>query len=398
MNTPASLARATRAARCLRFVPALLAAALALPAAAGVAEMPGTDGVQTLIGVNDRGDVLWSPTSGGLRLSSKDAVGVYTHTAIDATVAGKGWAYSALAANGDAVWLGREPNNVHNIYFYDAATRSARALTTGTATRAYWPAIGGNGHAAWQQWVPLCNGCADGGYHIDYFDKTANQVVRLTAVARADVYVVMNLRGDAYWFERASDNLLDVRRYDALTRLVSVVARRPAGTVGRSLAVNDFGDVVWTELMAGTSRTDVFMWDQRSAAVRRITDTPAEDIGVRINAVGDLLWRAGPEMWTYNRRTEQARLVSNRATYNGDYAFNELGEIAWTKAPSDYIREMHYYKRANGADERVRPAQPYPMETQPALNGAGELFFVSAWGTDWLQRRIVRATREFNGN
>lgn len=375
---------------------ALSLATAALATQAGVTEIPGTDGVQSLIGANARGDLLWHPSGFGLRLSTRDAAGTYTHTAIDATVAGKGWFYSQLAANGDAVWMGMEPGNVLNIFHWDATTRTARALTTGPSSRIHWPHIGGNGNATWPQFVPLCTGCADGGYHVNYFDKASGVITRLTAAPRAAIGFAMNHRGDAWWFERASDNVWELRRYDALARLISVVTRRPAGTRPSGLRTNDFGDATWVEYAEATGRYDVHLADQRSASVMRITDNPAEESDLRINAVGDLAWRAGPELHTYNRRTGQTTLVSNRAPYTGDFAFNELGELAWTKAPSDYIREMHYYKRADGSDVRVRPSQPYPMEIQPALTPSGEVFYVTASGMDWLQRRIVRATRDFN--
>ncbi|WP_088285299.1 hypothetical protein [Ideonella sp. A 288] len=377
-----------------KLVVGLSVAACALGTSAGVVEIPGTEGVLTLLGTNDRGDLLWSPRSGGLRMSTRDAAGTYTHLAIDAAVMGKGWAYTSLAANGDAVWLGIDSAGVQNIYYYDATTKASRALTI-DAARYNMPQIGGNGNAAWPSYVPLCNGCADGAFHIYYLHKASGQITRLSAAAQASLPIAMNARGDAYWFERAADGTTEIRRHNATTRVTTVAVRRPAGTGGRSIAVSDFGELAWTEGVAGTSQVDVFAYDPRGGGVRRITNTPAEDSTVRINAIGDLVWRVGPQVWQHDRRAVRNTMIGANGTYGGNYAMNDLGEVAWSKQLSDYVVEMHFYKRATAGDVAVRPGQPFPMEGQPAVNAAGDVFYVTSWGTDWLQSRIVRATRDF---
>ena len=68
----------------------------------------------------------------------------------------------------------------------------------------------------------------------------------------------------------------------------------------------DFGDATWVEYTSTTGRYDVFLADQRSASVMRITDNPAEEGDLRINAVADIAWRAGPELYTYNRRSNNS--------------------------------------------------------------------------------------------
>ena len=350
---------------------------------------------------------MWSTRAGvGLSLSTKDASGVYAHTVIDATVPGKGWDYSSLSSNGDAAWLGKDSANIQNIYLYDAVTRVARPLTFYTAVIpgrfSAAPQIGGNGSTAWATFVPLCNGCADGGLQIDYFDKPTSQTIRLNATPNAALSIALNGRGDAYWLERAADGAWELRKFDAQTRTTSTTTRRPAGTgtpsTGFSLAVNDFGDIAWAEVVAGTSQIDLFLFDQRANAVRRITNTPGGKYAMRINAAGSIVWKTENQVWMYDSRSANAVLINAQSDYSAGLALNDMGEVAWSYHPSDVINEMHLHKRATAGDVRVRPGVAYPIEFSPALSGSGELFFVSTWGLDASQGEIVRSTRDFTCN
>lgn len=394
----------------------LAIAAAVQSAHAGVVGIPGTEDVQTLLGANDRGDLLWNIKSNygyGLRLSTKDTSGAYTHTAIDATVPGKGWATAALANKGDAAWLGADSAMVNNIYNYDAVTRVARQLTfytglpwdlSNTSGITKWPPkISDDGNTAWSVFYRLCNGCSDGGYHIDYFDKSANQTIRLTATPKASGTIALNRNGDAYWFELATDGAWELRKFDVVTRATSIVTRRPVGTgvpsTGSfSLAANDLGYIVWTEVVAGTSQSDVFLFDASANVVLRVTNTPGNKYATRINAVGDIAWKNGPQVWIYDQRTLSAVLINAKSDNHENLALNDMGEVAWSHVPSEYRDEMHLYKRATASDVRVAPGDAYPMEISPILTGSGDLFYERKWGTDWKLSQIMRATRDFTCN
>lgn len=394
-----------------KFVVALLVgltiAAAVQSAQAGVVGIPGTEDVQTLLGANDRGDLLWNIKSNygyGLRLSTKDTSGAYTHTAIDATVPGKGWATAALANNGDAAWLGVDSTNAFNIYHYDAITHVASPLTFFTTP---WspvtiPQISDSGNIVWSVFYPNYYG---GANHIHYFDKATNQTIRLTATPNAQGRsYALNRSGDAYWFELATDGVWELRKFDVVTRTTSIVTRRPVGTGvpsnsgSFSLAANDFGYIVWTEVVAGTSQSDVFLFDSRDNVVLRVTNTPGNKYAARINAVGDIVWKNGFQVWIYDQRTLSAVLINAKSDSNENLALNDMGEVAWSHAPSGYQDEMHLYKRATASDVRVAPGVAYPMEISPILTGSGDLFYVSKWGTDWKLSQIMRATRDLTCN
>lgn len=382
----------------------LAVAAAVQSAQAGSVGIPGTGNVQTLLGTNDRGDLLWSArTSPYLYLSTKNASGVYTHLAVDATVPGKGWGYSNLANNGDVAWYGVDPaTQVKNIYHYDAVTRTARALTSSTTTTATIaglsgpPQIGGYGSTAWATFVPLCSGCADGTYQIDYFDKPTSQTIRLSATAAAPNRIALNRRDDAYWFERAADGALELRKFNALTRATSVITRRLAATLTvEALAVNDSGDVIWTEMIDGPNRTDLFLFNQRTNTVRRITDTPGRKHAARINAGGDIAWQTEREAWLYDQRSEKSVLINARSSWGGGLALNDMGEVAWTYADNEIYPEVHLYKRATAVDVRVRPEVFAPNEFGAMLSGSGDVFFLNNKAGSI---GIVRSTRDFTCN
>lgn len=383
----------------------LAVAATVQSAQAGSVVIPGTQNVKELLGTNDRGDLLWTARiSPYWYLSTKDASGVYTHVEVDATVAGKGGGYASLANNGDVVWYGVDPaTQVKNIYHYDAVTRTARALTSSTTTTATmaglsgFPQIGGNGSTAWLTFVPLCSGCADGAYQIDYFDKPTSQTIRLSATAVASNRIALNRRADAYWFERAADGALELRKFDALTRTTSILTRRLAAALENSaaLAVNDSGDVIWTEMIDGPNRTDIFLFNQRTNTVRRITDTLGRKHDIRINAGGDIAWQTESQVWLYDQRSEKAVLINAQSSWGVGLALNDMGELAWTYRPNEIYPEMHLYKRATAGDVRVRPEFYHPSEYGATFSGSGDLFFLSS-GVGGIG--IVRSTRDFTCN
>jgi hypothetical protein len=367
---------------------------------ADVTEIPGTDGVQKVFGANDRGEIMWlqGGDPGNIMLSSRTEAG-YEHVQINATVPGQGSQYGAFGQNGDAIWL-----QYDGLYHYDAATGFAQRLTNYPIVSSWYPRytqsyIAGNGNAAWPLIYPRCGWCSGDSSHIDYFDKTAGVVSRLTAAPNAAHTVAMTARGDAYWIELAADKALLIRRYDPATQDTTTVVQRPVGTAfiagdRETLAVNDSGDIAWIERSAGTSQQDIFAYDQRSGTVKRITETPVAETGLKTNAVGDIVWRTDSQLWLYDHRNQASVMISGQSIYNSEYSLDDLGNVAWTYS-QEPITKVHYYTRATSTDVTVRPDLSYGKEGDPKLNAAGEIFFVSRSQNGYVQKRIVHATRSF---
>lgn len=388
---------------CLLATSAALFAAQA-PAHAGIADIAGTESVQNLLGANDRGDLFWQRTGDNAMFQSRrGASGTYQHTRVNLSFPGFGSGYGQLAANGDAVWLQFNAWPASNIYHFDAATGASRQLTfytpIATSPRLYPavqpPVVAASGNAAWGVWYPFCNGCADGGYHIEYFNKATGLATRITTEARGLGAPTFNSRNQVFWFELGADQLVRLRRFDPLTGVTSILLTRPAGTRASTVLVNDLGDMAWLEISLTNYQSDVWTYDQRLQAVRRITTDGSGSTSLRLNAMGDLAWQSGPSIWQFDRRTDTTRRLTTQSSYNSDYFMNDLGDMAWSFIPQEGKAAMQYTTRATAEQIAVGGTQTYPLETQPRINGAGDLFYVRRPTPGSTFNVITRAARSF---
>lgn len=363
---------------------------------AEVLEIPGSDDVNILIDVNDRGDVLWLKSAAApntLMKTSPDGQGGYVHVAVNDMVSATGSAVASLSSNGDITWSGYASGQPH-IFFYDDSTGTASQLTPPGTVRPWGPVISGNGDAAWTTQPSLYS-----NMHVEYYTKSDGLITRLTASASAVTQPAMNHGGDAFWFEKSGSGDFDLRKYDAEAQTTSTLLVRPIGTTLRRVHASESGDVAWIEVVAGEGIPDLFLYDARDGSVERITNSTHEENNVQFNRAGDLVWNAVGDIWFLDRRTQQPKLIdSAQAANSGNFALSDMGETAW----SDQVglgSEVRLFSNATNSYHDVVGVEPYQIENHPKMNAAGDLYFRVEWITGGVtQSRIVRATRQFECN
>jgi len=282
--------------------------------------------------------------------------------------------------DGDIVFIGTDPAQGRQVYYYDGSTGTITQMTSGTFDymNAH-PLINGRGQLLWT---------GSRGIDWDYqewrfmFDGTYVRVIRFPELVTL-VNCIFGADDEVY-----CSTYTAIYHYDPAVGSSTVVVSPPNSA--RNLQVNVNGVMVWSAQDAPSSDLEIFRYEDATGIVQ-LTDDPAaerkSDYFPKINADGDITWWRNDvgfyKILLLDGTTGDPKQLNYNDGYNYDPEMNGAGDVVW-RGNINSTTEIFFYSSATGVTTQLTDT-PYFTNYDFKINddgyivwtGDGEVFLAT---------------------
>ena len=320
--------------------------------------------------INDNGQVVWMGYDGtDYQIFLYD--GASTTQITDNSNDDK---YPQINDNGQVVWMGYDGTD-YQILLYDGSTTKQ---ITDNSYDDWYPGINANGYVVWQGEGNLDPEDLSTDVEIFLYDSTSKSTTQITDNSFSDHSPQINDNGWVVWVRHDfPEEQIFLAKPPTYTEIqITTDDLPPETTSNSSPRINNNGDVAFIGLV-GT--WEVYLYDDDSKSITRITDNSSNDLWPQINDAGNIVWcgrndnTADDEIFYYNG-TYIEQITDN--SYEDHYhpQMNNKGHIVWRGQEGGTDFEIFFY---DGNTITQITNNSYDDGWQPQINNNGHMVWMA---------------------